>query len=164
MIRDICEKEKIERDQLILHSDNGSPMKGQTMKSMLESLGVASSHSRPRVSNDNAMSESLFKTMKYCPRLPLKPFNSIEEAREWVHRFVQWYNHEHLHSSNNFITPADKRAGKDINKLRKRQRLMELKKEKHPERWVKGHIRDWSPVTKVTLNESPKEGEKRNIA
>ena len=164
LIQDIYEKENIQPNQLVIHSDNGSPMKGQSMKAMLEALGVSSSHSRPRVSNDNPMSESLFKTLKYNALLPLKPFGNIQEAREWVHRFVQWYNHEHLHSSNQFITPADKRAGKDVAKLQKRQEIMNRKKESHPNRWAKGRTRDWSPITKVTLNEMPEKEKTNGVA
>ena len=90
---------------LVLHSDNGSPMKAATFLATLEKLGVQSSFSRPRVSNDNPYSESLFKTMKYCPKYPLKGFSSLGEARKWVQRFVKWYNFTHLHSGINFITP-----------------------------------------------------------
>lgn len=117
-----------------------------------------------RVSNDNPMSESLFKTLKYNALFPLKPFSHIQEAREWVCRFVQWYNDEHLHSSNNFITPADKRAGKDIAKLKKRQAVMALKLKSHPNRWSKGRIRDWSPVTEVTLNAESKKDKVDDVA
>lgn len=38
---------------LVLHADNGSPMKGATMKVTMEKLGITASYSRPRVSNDN---------------------------------------------------------------------------------------------------------------
>ncbi len=90
---------------LVLHSDNGSPMKAATFLATLEKLGVQSSFSRPRVSNDNPYSEALFKTMKYCPEYPSKGFLSLGEARKWVQRFVKWYNSTHLHSGLNFITP-----------------------------------------------------------
>ena len=48
----------------ILHSDNGSPMKGATMLATLQRLGIVPSFSRPSVSNDNPYSESLFRTLK----------------------------------------------------------------------------------------------------
>jgi len=51
------------------------------------------------VSDGNPYSESLFRTLKYTPAYPSKPFESLEAARQWVHRFVQWYNHEHRHSA-----------------------------------------------------------------
>ena len=96
---------------LVLHSDNGSPMKAATFLATLEKLGVQSSFYRPRVSNDNPYSESLFKTMKYRPKYPFEGFCSIEEARKWVRKFVDWYNNAHLHSGINFITPYQRHHG-----------------------------------------------------
>ncbi|MCK5919551.1 MAG: IS3 family transposase, partial [Methylococcales bacterium] len=81
--------------KLVLHSDNGGPMKGATMLATLQKLGVVPSFSRPSVSNDNPYSESLFKTLKYTPAYPTKPFASLDEARKWVMKFVTWYNHSH---------------------------------------------------------------------
>src|SRR4051812_1069687 len=54
---------------LVLHADNGSPMKGATMKATLERLSVIASYSRPRVSDDNPFSEALFRTCKYMSML-----------------------------------------------------------------------------------------------
>ena len=84
LLRDLCRREGIQAEQLILHSDNGSPMKGSTMLATLQQLGVMPSFSRPSVSNDNPYSESLFKTLKYRPKYPLKPFADVTEARQWV--------------------------------------------------------------------------------
>ena len=98
---------------LVLHSDNGSPMKAATFLATLEKLGVQSSFSRPRVSNDNPYSESLFKTMKYCPKYPFTGFSSLEEARQWVQEFVKWYNLTHMHSGINFLTPYQRHHGLD---------------------------------------------------
>jgi putative transposase len=97
---------------LVLHSDNGAPMKSYTLKAKMEALGIVASHSRPRVSNDNPFSESLFKTLKYWPRWPRKGFATIEIARQWVQRFIQWYSHEHRHSGIQFVTPASGITGK----------------------------------------------------
>jgi len=68
----------------VLHADNGGPQKGFTMRAKLEALGVTPSYSRPRVSNDNPYSESLFRTCKYRPEYPVKGFDSIDAARKWV--------------------------------------------------------------------------------
>lgn len=87
-------------------SDNGSSMKGSTMLATLEKLGIMPSFSRPRVSNDNAYAESLFRTCKYRPNYPSKPFESIEKARQWTLSFVQWYNRKH--SGLKFVTPAQR--------------------------------------------------------
>jgi putative transposase len=61
---DICRQENIKRYQVVLHSDNGSPIKGATMLATLQKLGIMPSFSRPSVSNDNPYSESLFRTFK----------------------------------------------------------------------------------------------------
>ena len=84
LLRDLCYREGIQSNQLLLHSDNGSPMKGATMLATSQQLGVVLSLSRPSVSNDNPYSESLFKTLKYRPNYPLKPFAKVTDARDWV--------------------------------------------------------------------------------
>ena len=106
VVRDICERENIAPEQVVLHSDNGSPMKGATMLATLQALGVMPSFSRPSVSNDNPFSESLFKTLKYRPVYPRRAFDSLLAARQWVGRFVHWYKHGHRHSAIRFVTPA----------------------------------------------------------
>jgi transposase InsO family protein len=83
------------------------------MLAKLHQLGIMTSFSRPKISNDNPYSESLFKTAKYHCSYPSKPFGSIEEARAWSQSFVQWYNHEHLHSAINFVTPSQRHHGED---------------------------------------------------
>lgn len=142
---------------LILHSDNGSPMKGATMLGTLQKLGVMPSFSRPSVSNDNAYSESLFKTLKYHPGFPDKPFDSLAQARLWVSGFEHWYNEEHRHSAIHFVTPGQRHRGEDILILKKRKELYEAAKAKSPERWAK-QCRNWNPLTTVTLN--PKKSSK----
>ncbi len=69
---------------LVLHSDNGGPIQGAT----LQWLGVTPSFSRPRVSDDNAFSEALFRTLKYRPSFPQPPFASAEDPSAWVRHFV----------------------------------------------------------------------------
>ncbi|HFI3432774.1 TPA: IS3 family transposase, partial [Escherichia coli] len=84
--------EKCSSSNLVLHSDNGAPMRSYTLLAKMYALGVLSSYSRPRVSNDNPYSESLFRTLKYCPWWPENGFRTINDARIWVNRFVNWYN------------------------------------------------------------------------
>lgn len=139
------------RKPLVLHSDNGSPMKSYTLQSKLVDLGITPSHSRPRVSNDNAYSESLFRTLKYCPQWPSQGFASLDEARDWVNSFVNWYNNEHRHSRIKFVTPAQRHRGEDKTILEERNKVYELAKSRAPERWS-GNTRDWNPVGDVTLN------------
>jgi transposase InsO family protein len=100
-------------------------MKGSTMLATLKQLGVMPSLSRPAVSNDNPYSESLFKTLKYRPQYPLKPFADLTIARQWVAHLVQWYNHEHRHSAIGFVAPAQRHAGLDEALLNQRKALYE---------------------------------------
>ena len=151
VILDICVRENIAPKQVVLHSDNGSPMKGATMLATLQKLGVMPSFSRPACSNDNPFSESLFKTLKYRPAYPRQAFESLMAARQWVGTFVHWYNEEHRHSAINFVTPGQRHVGLDGALLRKRVEVYEAAKAKRPERWS-GATRSWEPVTTVHLN------------
>ncbi len=113
-----CLKERINscrKQPLILHADNGSSMRAATLEVRLEELGVLRSFSRPRVSNDNPYSESLFRTVKYRPNYPNRPFSSKEEACQWVASFVDWYNHQHRHSGIKFVTPQQRHCGERSN-------------------------------------------------
>lgn len=151
VMRDICLRERIAPNQVVLHSDNGTPMKGASMLATLQALGVIPSFSRPAVSNDNPFSESLFKTLKYRPLYPRRPFANLLGARDWVTTFIQWYNHEHRHSAIKFVTPGQRHAGMDIALLRKRDDVYEAAKARHPERWSRD-TRNWQPVRIVHLN------------
>jgi putative transposase len=136
---------------LVLHADNGSPMKGATMKATLERLGVIASYSRPRVSDDNPFSEALFRTCKYRPDWPTSGFASREDAQHWVARFVAWYNHEHRHSAIRFVTPGARHAGEDRVLLERRTQLYTEARAANPTRWSR-QIRNWAPVGDVCLN------------
>jgi putative transposase len=135
----------------VLHSDNGSPMKGATLLATLQRMGVIPSFSRPRVSDDNPFAESLFKTLKYRPGYPDAGFATLEQARSWVAAFVHWYNHEHQHSGIGFVTPADRHAGHDVGILAARRCVYERAQRRHPERWSRD-TRTWSRPAIVTLN------------
>lgn len=139
---------------LRLHQDNGGPMKGSTFLATLQWLGVVPSFSRPRVSDDNPFSESLFRTLKYRPAYPGRPFGSLDEARTWVASFVRWYNAEHLHSGIRFVTPDDRHHGLDAEVLRRRHHVYERARRRRPDRWA-GPTRNWSPVGAVRLGPSP---------
>jgi putative transposase len=151
LIRQAAYREQIDSDGLILHSDNGGPMKGATMLATLQWLGIVPSFSRPRVSDDNAFSEALFSTVKNRPEYPTKPFESLSTARAWVDQFVQWYNHEHLHSAIRFVTPADRHEGSDHEILRQRKQVYEAARARNPERWTQ-ETRCWEPLEEVVLN------------
>lgn len=151
LMLDICRQENISPNQLTLHSDNGSPMKGATMLATLQQLGVAPSRSRPSVSNDNAYSESCFKTLKYRPDYPSKPFDSLAAARTWVEQFVAWYNTEHRHSAIRFVTPEQRHRGEDVAILKQRKMIYQMAKIVNPFRWS-GDTRNWKWIPKVSLN------------
>jgi putative transposase len=151
VVRDICGREKIQPHQVVLHSDNGSPMKGATMLATLQRLGVMPSFSRPAVSNDNPYSESLFKTLKYRPGYPSQAFRDLTHARKWVAEFVDWYNNEHRHSGIRFVTPAQRHASNDEVLLSQRKAVYEAAKARHPQRWS-GMTRNWLPIDVVHLN------------
>jgi putative transposase len=146
-----CQELGVDPRELTLHADNGGPMKGSTMLATMQRLGVVPSFSRPHVSDDNPYSESLFRTLKYRPEYPSKPFGSLEEARDWVAAFIAWYNTEHLHSSIRFVTPDDRHFGREYEILARRRATYEQARRRHPERWS-GATRNWSPVGAVSLN------------
>lgn len=148
-----CALQNLTARNLAIHSDNGSPMKGATLRATMERLGVVPSFSRPRVSDDNPFSEAAFRTLKYRPSFPRKPFESIEAARAWVADFVVWYNHEHLHSGIGFVTPASRHDGSAAEILERRRRVYAAARKRHPERWSRTERR-WEAPTEVILNPS----------
>jgi len=158
LFTEVQEREQLAAGQTTLHSDNGGAMKGATLKATLERLGVLTSYSRPSVSDDNPYIESLFGTMKTRVGYPKKPFASIEEAQEWVDRFVRWYNEEHRHSALNWVTPMARHTGKEHRLLRLRAQTYRKARERHPERWSRG-IRNCDPAPAVTLNPAKKSNE-----
>jgi len=138
-------------DKPVLHGDNGSTLKATTVLAMLNWLGVKPSYSRPRVSDDNAFAESLFRTAKYRPEFPAKGFETLEAARQWGAQFVHWYNLEHKHSGIRYVSPQQRHTGEDHAILAARHALYTEARERHPARWAR-HTRDWSPMGPVTLN------------
>lgn len=151
LIEDTTTELGVPRHQLALHADNGGPMKASTMLATLQRLGIMPSFSRAHQSNDNPFSESLFRTAKYCPRYPDRPFESIEAARAWVARFVLWYNTEHCHSALRFVTPDDRHFGREQAILENRAKVYADARERHPERWS-AKTRNWTPIGDVHLN------------
>ena len=134
-----------------VHMDNGAPMKAATFKATMERLGVVPSFSRPRVSDDNPFSESLFRTLKYRPSYPREPFATLDAARAWVADFVAWYNDEHFHSGIGFVTPASRHRGHDEVVLAARRRIYARAKARRPERWSR-HARPWATPKTVRLH------------
>ncbi len=143
-------REGINGFPLVLHSDNGSPMREGTFQTLLETLKIVKSYSRPRVSNDNPYSESAFRTLKYRPGFPSKGFMTLDEARKWVQDFMKWYNTEHQHSGIGFVTPEQKHKGVALEVLEKRKEVYRIAKLKHPERFAR-EIRKWDTPKAVAL-------------
>jgi putative transposase len=135
----------------VLHGDNGSTLKATTVLGMLQWLGIKPSYSRPRVSDDNAYVEALFRTAKYRPEFPAKGFAHVDEARAWANEFVRWYNHDHRHSGIRYVTPAQRHSGQDPAILKARNSVYQQARERHPARWS-GKTRNWSHIDVVTLN------------
>ncbi|MHA0273256.1 IS3 family transposase [Enterobacter ludwigii] len=136
-------RERCYRQPLVLHADNGAAMKSQTLQMKLTELNISPSHSRPRVSNDNAYVESLFRTLKYVPRWPSSGFNTQEEARVWVNKFTRWHNEEHRHSGIGYVTPLERHTGED--------KAYQAAKAANPGRWSR-QTRNWQRQESVTLN------------
>lgn len=152
LVEKTCWKEHITlATLLVLHSDNGSPMKGSSLQETLYRLGISSSYSRPRVSNDNAFVESFFRTCKYRPDYPHRGFATIEDAQAWVLKFISWYNDEHKHSALKFVTPNQRHNGDDKQIREDRKAVYEAAKKKHPSRWS-GETRNWDLLDHVWLN------------
>ena len=136
-IEQTCQSQGIVRDSLTIHADRGASMKSKTVSDLYAHLGVAKSHSRPRVSNDNPYSESQFKTMKYCLTYPDR-FGSIEDANYFCKDFFSWYNNEHYHSGIKMLTPAAVHSGNAEDILSARSKIKAAAFELHKERFVRG--------------------------
>ena len=143
---------------LILHADNGNAMRGATLETRLEEMGVLRSFSRPRVSNDNPYSESLFRTVKYRPDYPSRPFASKDEACVWVAAFVDWYNHRHRHSGIKFVTPHQRHSGAATAICQQRTDVYETARRANPTRWSRS-TRCWRQPEEVWINKPPEEPE-----
>ena len=135
----------------VLHGDNGATLKATTVLAMMNWPGLRASCSRPRVSDDNAFVESLFRTAKYRPQFPAKGFADLDQAREWASSFVQWYNHDQRQSTIRYVSAAQRHAGEDHTVLQARHALHQRAREENPRRWAR-HTRNWNPITVVTLN------------
>lgn len=118
----------------VVHADRGTSMTSKTVATLLADLEVTRSHSRPRVSNDNPYSESLFKTLKYGPEFPER-FGSLTEARQFMDCFAHWYNHEHRHTGIGLHTPADVHYGLATGKAADRRTVLDAARARHPHRF-----------------------------
>jgi transposase InsO family protein len=149
LLRETCVRQGVEPGTLTVHQDNGGPMISGEFLSALSFWGEPS-YSRPGVCDDNPFSESLFRTLKYRPGYPER-FETIDDAKDWVRNFVEWYNTTHRHSGIGFVTPNQRRSGADIAILETRRATYETARAANPARWS-GNIRKWKRPQTVTLN------------
>ena len=163
LIETTIEKQKVQSEQLILHSDRGPSMTSHSVAQLLGSLGVTKSHSRPHVSNDNPFSESQFKTMKYRPEFP-KRFGCYEDALRFCRQFFGWYNNEHYHSSIGLLTPASLHYGQGERIIATRQQTLHHAWQNNPERFVSGIPKPASLPKAVWINAPKQEREIKNEA
>lgn len=151
LVTQTCNAGGVDPRGLVLHSDNGLPMRSSTMIATLQWLGVVPSFSRPHVSDDNPYSEALFRTLKHTPAYPRLPFADIGAGKRWVARFVEWYNREHRHSAIRYVTPDERHFGLETKLLAQRRELYERARTLNPERWSRAP-RNWAPVGVVVLH------------
>jgi putative transposase len=151
LVTQACRDGTVDPRGLVLHSDNGKPMRASTMISTLQWLGVVPSFSRPHVSDDNPYSEALFRTLKHTPAYPRLPFANLDSAQHWLTRFVSWYNGEHRHSAIRYVTPDERHYGREQDILARRQQLYQRARRSNPQRWTCA-TRNWNPIGLVVLN------------
>jgi hypothetical protein len=151
LIAESCRREGILPNQLTLHADRGAPMTSKTLAELLIDLGVAQSHSRPSISDDNPYSEAQFKTMKYGPSYPER-FASLEAARVWMRWFADWYNQEHKHSGIALLSPDIVHSGRAPEVIAKRQTTLDAAYERHPERFAGGRPQAPQLASEVGIN------------
>jgi putative transposase len=136
LVREACEREGIEENQLTLHADRGAAMISKSLALLLADLGIRQSHSRPQVSDDNPYSEAQFKTLKYQPTFP-DAFGSVQDCRAFCGPFFDWYNKQHHHSGIALLTPEDVHRGRVAEVLDGRDHVLAAAYAAHPERFVR---------------------------
>jgi putative transposase len=151
-IRETLRQQGIEdKVQLTIHSDRGSPMTASNTVELLAVLGLAQSFARPRVSDDNPFSEAQFKTLKY--HRFFKPwYESLEDAKESLAKFFEWYNTEHRHINLGLLTPEVVHMGKVDEVLATRAQALEVAYYRHPERFSNRGPKLLIPQDRVGIN------------
>lgn len=154
LLADTIAKQRIDRDTLTIHADNGSSMASKPVAFLLADLGVTKTHSRPHTSNDNPYSESQFRTLKYRPDFP-QTFGSLADARAFCQRFFRWYNTEHRHCGIAWHTPHNVHYGQadDIHAVR--ADVLTAAYTRNPERFVRKHPTPTAIPEAVWINKPP---------
>ncbi len=163
LVEQSCGKQQIGLRELTLHADRGPAMISKTLALKLADLGVTKSHSRPYTSNDNAFSESQFRTLKYRPDFPSR-FGSIEDARAHCRAFFGWYNREHRHSSLGLLTPETVHYGRAEAAVAARSVVLDAAYRAHPERFVRRAPAPPAIPTEVWINPPAPEPATQEVA
>jgi len=158
LIKEAYQRYGLQPGTLTLHQDRGMPMTAHCYLDLLGELAITASHSRPRVSNDNAMSESQFKTMKYQPDYPRR-FDDYQHAMGWCEEYVAWYNQAHHHSALAGFTPYQVVSGEYLGLAKVRQQALDEMYERHPERFCQGRPTRSMPPAEVCINPIPEDAE-----
>ena len=162
LIEQAYERYDIEPNNLTLHQDRGAPMTAHCYLDLLGELTITASHSRPRVSNDNAFSEAQFKTLKYQPDYPRR-FDDYDHAMRWCEDYVNWYNNDHHHSALAGFTPQQVFTGEYIEVAKVRQAALDEAYLKHPQRFSKGRPKVQMPPQEVYINPIPEGADEETI-
>jgi len=157
LMLEATQRYEIPSDTLTLHQDRGAPMTAHCYLDLLSELAITASHSRPRVSNDNAMSEAQFKTLKYQPDYPRR-FDDYAHAQHWCRDYVHWYNEDHHHSALNGFTPQQVFTGEYQMLAKQQQAALDEAYRRHPERFVQGTPMVKMPPEHVYINPVIEEG------
>jgi putative transposase len=150
MFSEVLTRRQITTEGLVVHQDRGSPMIAHSFADLMSSLKIKQSFSRPRVSNDNAFSESQFKTTKYWPSYPGR-FRDEEHAREWCNTFFPAYSRR-PHEGLALFTPEDVCTGRVDEVWQVRKSTMDRHYADHPERYVNGPPVVRRPADRVCIN------------
>jgi len=154
LVEETVARHGVARGALVVHSDRGAPMTSKPLSAMLAELGFERSHARPRTSNDNAFSESQFKTIKYGPMWPLTPM-SFDQWNAWCPELFDWYNHRHHHEGLSHFTPHQVFTGAHTQLLGVRQQALDAAYARNPERFVKGRPVAQAVPPEVWINRPP---------
>jgi putative transposase len=154
LIEACCKEQRVVRGQLTAHADRGSPMTAKSTAQLYVDLGIAQSHSRPHVSNDNPYSEAGFKTIKYRPEMPDR-FGCLQDARAVLGPLLDWYNTAHYHTGLALLTPADVHHGRTAEIVAARQIVLDAAHGRNPERFVHGRPVQKLPPPTAWINPPP---------
>jgi len=95
---------------LIFHSDRGSQYASEDFRKVLEHCSITPSMSRKGNCWDNACAETLFGSLK-VERLHGRHFQTIRQAKDEIIAWLLWYNQTRMHSTLNYLSPAEYEQG-----------------------------------------------------